>query len=185
MSIEEGTTVDASGAEARIRQLIAEKKALEAKLAEQAEAVQSADKWRAKYEEAQATFKAEREAARIERDIIAAGVTDAEGIEYVQHAYGKLPADGRPAIGEWLANREGLPRAVRAYMADAPAVPAAPQVAPAPSAPQTTTMPKNNVGTLTAPVAPVNAWTPESIHNMPLSEWKANKAAILATLGAG
>lgn len=175
---EEGT--EAGGAEARIRQLIAEKKQLEAQLAEAREKGAAADKWQAKYEEAQASHKAEREAARLERDMLAAGLTDSEGIDFALTAYNKLPAEGRPPIGEWLSNRDALPRAVKAYLSE-PAAPAKAE-APTPPAPATVTMPRSNTGAVAQPSPQPNAWSAEAISKLTREEWKANSAAILASL---
>jgi len=181
---EEGTNAD-SGAEARIRQLIAEKKQMESQLAELREKASAAEKWQAKYEEAQGTYKAEREAAALERQILSAGVTDAEGIEYVQHAYGKLPADGRPPLAEWLANRDALPKAVRAYLSE-PAASAAPTAAGAPAAtapaPAPVQMPRSNAGAVQSAAPAATAWSAEAISKLSPAEFKANRDAIMASL---
>lgn len=175
MSTEEGT--DTTGAEARIRQLISRVKELEGRVTELTPLAESAEKYRAQVDEVKAASKAEREALRIEREISSAGITDAEGMEYVQHAYGKLPADGRPPLAEWLAAKDSLPKAVRAYLPEAaPAAPAAPP------APVTTAMPKTNAGTVTQTPPATTAWTPESIMRLSPAEFKANAAAIKAAL---
>jgi len=180
--MEEGSNnTETSGAEARIRALIAEKKQLEAQLTEARELATGADKWRQKYEDAQNSHKAEREAARLERDILAAGVTDAEGIEYVQHAYSKLPADGRPPLGEWLGNRDALPRAVKAYLAEpaalAPAASQAPSSTPAP-----VPMPRSNAGAIHSAPPAATAWSAEAISKLSPAEFKANRDAIMASI---
>jgi hypothetical protein len=176
VSTEEGT--DNTGAEARIRQLIARVKELEGRVGELTPLAEQADKYRTQIEEVKAQSKAEREALRIEREISSAGITDAEGMEYVQHAYGKLPAEGRPPLAEWLAAKDALPRAVRAYLPEA-----TPAAAPAPT---TMTMPKANAGvTSQQPVVSPSAWNEAAIAKMSPSEWKANKAAILASLSTG
>ncbi len=176
MSTEEGT--DTTGAEARIRQLISRVKELEGRVTELTPLAEQADKYRTQIEEVKAQSKAEREALRIEREIFSAGITDAEGMEYVQHAYGKLPAEGRPPLAEWLAAKDSLPRAVRAYLPEA-----TPAAAPAPTTMQ---MPKANAGvTSQQPVVSPSAWNEAAIAKMSPSEWKANKAAILASLTTG
>lgn len=176
MSTEEGT--DTTGAEARIRQLVARVKELEGRVGELTPLAEQADKYRTQIEEVKAQSKAEREALRIEREISSAGITDAEGMEYVQHAYGKLPAEGRPPLAEWLAAKDSLPKAVRAYL---------PEATPAPApAPTTMQMPKANAGvTSQQPVVSPSAWNEAAIAKMSPSEWKANKAAILASLSTG
>jgi hypothetical protein len=176
MSTEEGT--DTTGAEARIRQLIARVKELEGRVGELTPLAEQADKYRTQIEEVKAQSKAEREALRIEREISSAGITDAEGMEYVQHAYGRLPAEGRPPLAEWLGNKDALPKAVRAYLPEA-----TPAAAPAPTTMQ---MPKANAGvTSQQPAVSPSAWNEAAIAKMTPSEWKANKAAILASLSTG
>lgn len=176
MSTEEGT--DTTGAEARIRQLVARVKELEGRVTELTPLAEQADKYRTQIEEVKAQSKAEREALRIEREISSAGITDAEGMEYVQHAYGKLPQEGRPPLAEWLAAKDALPKAVRAYLPEA-----TPAAAPAPTTMQ---MPKANAGvTSQQPVVSPSAWNEAAIAKMTPSEWKANKAAILASLSTG
>tara|TARA_R110000868_G_scaffold166936_1_gene401146 strand:- start:92 stop:643 length:552 start_codon:yes stop_codon:yes gene_type:complete len=168
---------ETNGAADRIRQLVARVKELEGRVGELTPLAESAEKYRSQIEEVKASSKAEREALRVEREIAAAGITDAEGIEYVQHAYGRLPADGKPALAEWLGNRDGLPKAVRAYLADAaPAAPATP-AAPAPVA-----MPRSNAGTIAQAPAQASAFSAEAISRMTPAEFKANRDAIFASL---
>jgi hypothetical protein len=182
MSAEEGTTtVDDGGANARIRQLVARVKELESRVGELQPLAETAEKYRTQLDEQKAMSKAEREALRLEREIMSAGVMDAEGLEYVQHAYSKLPAEGRPSISEWLGNKEALPKAVRAYLSDTAApttAPAAPTPAPAP-APSTA-----RAAVAAAPDAP-QSWTPEAIARLSPQEFKANREAIFAALRAG
>jgi hypothetical protein len=134
-------------------------------------------------DEQKAMSKAEREALRLEREIMSAGVMDAEGLEYVQHAYSKLPAEGRPSISEWMSNKEALPKAVRAYLSDTAApttttTTAAPTPAPAP-APSTA-----RAAVAAAPDAP-QSWTAEAIARLSPQEFKANREAIFAALRTG
>lgn len=167
-------------AEARIRQLIEANKALTARVAELEPAAAEVAKYRTQVEELQGATKAEREALRIEREIYAAGITDAEGIEYVQHAYGKLKADERPALGEWLGNRDALPRAVRAYLPET----SAPQAAAAPVMDTRTKLPASSATALPAPSAGSTAFSAERIMSMSAAEFKANLDAIKAARSA-
>lgn len=186
MSTEEGVQTQEDGAAAaRIRQLVARVKELEGRVAELAPQAEAATKYSAQLDEMKAMSKAEREALAVERQLLSAGITDAEALEYVQHAYGKLPAEGKPALSEWLGNRDALPKAVRAYLpeATAPAAPApttptqaAAPVAPAPK-PSTATVPQ-------APSEP-QSWTAEAIARLSPSEFKANREAIFAALRTG
>ena len=177
---EEGTTTTTTteggdgGAAARIRQLVARVKELEGRVGELAPLAESAEKYKAQVEEAKAASKAEREALRIEREISAAGITDSEGMEYVQHAYSRLPSEGRPPLAEWLGNKDSLPKAVRAYLPEAPA----PAAAPAVGAP----LPKSNAGTVTQTPPATTTWTPEAIMRLTPAEYKANSAAIQAAI---
>jgi len=166
------------GAEARIRQLVAEVKALQGRVAELEPAAAEVESYRAQVEELKGATKAEREALRIEREIYAAGITDAEGIEYVQHAYSKLKADERPALGEWLGNKDALPRAVRAYLPEA----AAPQAAPVVDT--RTKLPASSATALPSPSPGATAFSPERIMSMSPSEFRANLDAIKAARGA-
>lgn len=170
---------ETSGAAERIRQLVARVKELEGRVGELTPLAESAEKWRSQVEEVKAASKAEREALRVEREIAAAGITDAEGIEYVQHAYGRLPAENKPALAEWLGNKDALPKAVRAYLPEAaPAAPATPAT-PAPVA-----MPRSNAGAVTQAPPQASAFTAEAISRMTPAEFKANRDAIMATLTA-
>ena len=165
------------GAEARIRQLVEQVKALQGRVAELEPAAAEVGSYRTQLEELKGTTKAEREALRLEREIYASGITEEEGIEYVQHAYGKLAADARPPIGEWLANREALPRAVRAYMPESNAA------APAASSPETSRMrlPASSATTLPNPAAAPSMFSMEAIGKMSAAELRANMAAITST----
>lgn len=171
------------GAEARIRQLVEQVKALQGRVAELEPAAAEVEKYRVQVEELKGATKAEREALRIEREIYAAGITDAEGIEYVQHAYSKLKADERPALGEWLGNRDALPRAVRAYLPEAAAPqPTAPQAAPLVDT--RTKLPASSATALPSPTAGPTAFSPERIMSMSNAEFKAHFDAITAARSA-
>jgi hypothetical protein len=178
---EEGTTTTTTeggdnGAAARIRQLVARVKELEGRVGELTPLAESAEKYRAQVEEVKATSKAEREALRMEREIASAGITDAEGIEYVQHAYGRLPSEGRPTLAEWLAAKETLPKAVRAYL------PEAAPTTPASTGPTPQALPKSNAGMVTQTPPATTTWTSEAIMRLTPAEFKANEAAIMAAL---
>jgi hypothetical protein len=177
-------TTDQGAASARIRQLVARVKELEGRVGELEPVAAQAEKYRAQVDEVKAASKAEREALRVEREIASAGITDAEGIEYVQHAYGKLPAEGRPPLSEWLAAPDGLPKAVRAYLpASTPAAPATTPTA-APAAPA---VPSPRTSTATIPQAPSEpqAWSAEAIARLSPADFRANREAIMAALRTG
>jgi len=185
MSTEEGTpTQDDSGAAARIRQLVARVKELEGKVAELAPQAEAATKYASQLDEMKALSKSEREALAVERQLLAAGISDAEALDFVQHAYGKLPAEGKPALSEWLGNRDSLPKAVRAYLPEA--APAAPTQS-APAAPAAPTAPAPKSSTATVPQAPSQpqSWTQQSISRLSPAEFKANYDAIMASIRTG
>lgn len=64
------------------------------------------------------TLTSERESWAQEREIMAAGITDPEGIEFARLAWQRLPADKRPdgGLSAWLQGGEGLPRALQPYL---------------------------------------------------------------------
>lgn len=175
-----------SRAEDRIRALTNERRqlreqlaAMQSQLEAQAEAVKAADalksqlgEWEGKYATAELNWKTERE-------LLARGINDAEGIEFVRLAYDRLPKTDRPELGEWLSNVEKLPKAVRAYLPDglpqAPA-PAEPTKAVAPP-------PRANAGALpTGGQAPSN-FSPEAIARMTPAEYRAAREAVLQNRG--
>lgn len=174
------TTDTTDGAEARIRQLVQQIKTLQARVTELEPVATEAASYRAQLEEMKGITAAEREALRLEREIYAAGVTDAEGIEYVQHAYGKLKAEDRPALGDWLQARDSLPRAVRAYLPEATVTAAAP--APV-VADLRRPMPASSSTVVPAANAGANAFSAERIMSMSRDEFRANLAAITAARG--
>lgn len=184
MSTEEGVQTQEDGAAAaRIRQLVARVKELEGRVAELAPQAEAATKYQTQIEELKTMSKAEREALAVERQLLSAGITDAEALEYVQHAYGKLPAEGKPALSEWLGNRDALPKAVRAYLPEAQTVttPAAPTQAAAPVAPA----PKPSTATVPQAPSEPQSWTAEAIARLSPSEFRANREAIFAALKTG
>ena len=184
MSTEEGVQTQEDGAAAaRIRQLVARVKELEGRVAELAPQAEAATKYQTQIEELKTMSKTEREALAVERQLLSAGITDAEALEYVQHAYSKLPADGKPPLGEWLGNRDALPKAVRAYLPEAPTVttPAAPTQPAAPVAPA----PKPSTATVPQAPSEPQSWTAEAIARLSPSEFKANREAIFAALKTG
>jgi outer membrane murein-binding lipoprotein Lpp len=179
------TTDDGGAATTRIRQLVARVKELEAKVGELAPQAEAATKYATQLDEMKAMSKAEREALRVEREIMAAGILDAEGLEYVQHAYSKLSSEGRPPLAEWLGNRDALPKAVRAYLADAPAAPATPAAAPVAPASPAAPAPKSSTAAVAQVPSEPQAWTQQSISRLSPPEFKANYDAIMASLRTG
>ena len=148
------------------------------------------DTLRAQHDAARAEWQAAQTGWTTERAILSAGITDPEAADIVAHAYGRVPtpAEGaKPSLSEWLANREALPKGVRAYLPDAVAMaaPAATGQAPAPAAIPPTA--KVNAGASSGTPAPAKTFSPEAIQAMlgtpqGRATYAANRAAILASL---
>lgn len=180
----------------RIVALAAEKAQLRAQLDGLQAKVGEAQRWqseaetaRAEYAKAQAEWQAQQTTWQTERAMLSAGITDPEAPDIVQAAYAKVqPGEGgqKPTLSEWLANREALPKGVRAYLPEgaASATPAPAVAAQTPaSAPAT---PKVNAGAA-ATAEPVKTFSPDAIQRMlgtpaGRAEYAKNRAAILASL---
>lgn len=123
-----------------------------------------------------------------ERELLRAGVLDSEAQEVARLFYGRLPADSqgqKPSISSWLSQRELLPKAVQAYLPQAQAPVHQTQVqqsqAPMPSAPPVQ-MPDANRGAGVTPQAG-SGFSPQAIKSLSPDEYKASRAAIMASLG--
>lgn len=148
------------------------------------------DTLRAQHDAARAEWQAAQTGWTTERAILSAGITDPEAADIVAHAYGRVPtpAEGaKPTLAEWLANREALPKGVRAYLPDAVgmAVPAATGQATAP--PALPPSPAVNAGASSGTPAPAKTFSPQAIQAMlgtpqGRATYAANRAAILASL---
>lgn len=142
-----------------------------------------------------ASFEAqlqEKESAwGMERELLRSGVLDAEAQEVARFFYSKVAPDSngkKPSISGWLSQREGLPKAVQAYL-PAPQAQAAPQVqasAPqagaAPQPPAPVRLPDSDRGAGAAPQAS-SSFSPSAIKNLTPQEYAASRTAILASLG--
>lgn len=136
-----------------------------------------------------------------ERELLRAGVLDSEAQEVARLFYGRLPADSngaKPSISSWLSQREQLPKAVQAYLPQAPVQVQAPvqhsqvqgQAAPpvqapvqaAPSAAPPVHLPDANRGVGSPPPAG-SSFSPQAIKSLSPDEYERNRAAILASLG--
>lgn len=119
-----------------------------------------------------------------ERALMAAGVTNEEGVGIARLLWDRIPADDRPAtVGEWLTS-DAVPLAIKAYLpsGSAPADQAAAAPAePAQAAPADQRInrnpPANRGATGTAPTAPI--YTRESIAAVPKEEWAAHREQIM------
>lgn len=186
MADENTTETDApSRAEERIRALSAERRQLREQLAElqsryeqASELVRQADTYKATASEWEAKFKQAGQTWETERELFKRGITDQEGMDFVRLAYDRLPAEGRPALGDWLAETDKLPKAVRAYLPEASQAPA-PALTPTPA--PTVAPPRANAAATSAPAAS-SAFAPEAISRMSPQEYAAHRAAILETL---
>jgi len=128
-----------------------------------------------------------------ERAIISAGITDPEGIDFARVAYGRLPSEGRPALGDWLKDSAKLPKAVQAYLpttaTTATTTTTTTQAGASSSAGagagQARAMPAANAGTVAQPAgasAP-QSYSSEAIGRMTRDEYKAHRAAIFQSMG--
>lgn len=113
----------------RIRALSKAKRELEAELAA-LKAAGDPVALKAQVETMKEAARTQANAWATEKAIISAGVTDADGVETIRWAYERLPAEGRPELAAWLADREKLPKAAQAYL-PAPAAVADPAAQPA------------------------------------------------------
>ena len=149
------------------------------------------DTLRAQHDVQRAEWQAAQTGWTTERAILSAGIVDPEAADIVAHAYSRVatPAEGaKPSLSEWLANRDALPKGVRAYLPDASGAvvaPAATGQAPAPVALPPT--PSVNAGASSGTAAPAKTFSPEAIQQMlgtpqGRAAYAANRTAILASL---
>jgi len=149
------------------------------------------DTLRAQHDVQRAEWQAAQTGWTTERAILSAGIVDPEAADIVAHASGRgaVPAEGaKPSLSEWLANRDALPKGVRAYLPDASGAVAAPATtgqAPAPVALPPT--PSVNAGASSGTAAPAKTFSAESIRQMlgtpqGRAAYAANRTAILASL---
>jgi hypothetical protein len=113
---------------------------------------------------------AERENWTTERELMGAGLTDPEGMDYARHAWTRIPEADRPKGGmrEWLGARDKLPKAVAAYL---------PSGEPAPAAGAKQPDPNKGAGAYQGKPAPSVA---ASTRN---GTWVTDRAAVYAELG--
>lgn len=142
-------------------------------------------------------FDAARGDWETERALWQVGIADPEGIEVARLFHQKLPADGRPKIGEWLATLKAdpsqAPRALAAYLqggAEAPkAAEAAPPKVDAPRATIPAPAPQALGGLASSGSAPVldaaaiRALTEQARKSGDYSQLREAMPAIRASLG--
>lgn len=177
-------------AEAEVEQLRGKVRTLEEEAVTLRAGQAEAGGHKARVDELAATLDTERRGWATERAILAAGITDPEGVDVVRWAYERTnaPEGGeRPPLADWLGARDALPRAVQAYL-PAPAaggVTPSPQVAPAVGAPVSRGVGPNpdRGAAVGAPTTP--QFTAESVARMTPEQWKVSRAAVLGSLGGG
>ena len=148
------------------------------------------DALRAQHDAARLEWQAAQTGWTTERAILSAGIVDPEAADIVAHAYSRVatPAEGaKPTLAEWLANREALPKGVRAYLPDAGAVAASTATGQAPAPVVISPAAKVNAGASSGTPAPAKTFSPEAIQAMlgtpqGRATYAANRAAILASL---
>ena len=107
------------------------------------------------------TLAGERDSWSQEREIMSAGITDPEGLEFARLAWQRMAEDQRPegGLSAWLQARDGLPKAVQAYLPPAGDQPAQ-QQAPAQ---QGARVPDPNAGARTYTQAPRTPDVPQDL----------------------
>lgn len=107
----------------RFKEVNDQLKALRAKVADLEPKAGEADALRRKLDEAKDIHKAQLADLSTHLTMADAGLTDPLGREVANLVYGKLPADGRPAMGDWLRGlrSEGadVPPPLRPYLTSA------------------------------------------------------------------
>lgn len=174
---------------------------LEAQLKDAQKKAATADALTAQLTEVNSRYESDRLGWASERAIVSVGVTDQEGVDVIRALYDRVQPDAKgnkPTIGDWLGNRDALPKAVRTYLPEAaapaaaepapgqgaggqPAVPAAggtPRPAPAGAG----NVPPANAGARPFTAAPAQ-FSPQSIAQMPREEFAAALPNILGQLG--
>jgi hypothetical protein len=148
------------------------------------------DTLRAQHDAARAEWQAAQTGWTTERAILSAGIVDPEAADIVAHAYSRVPtpAEGaKPTLAEWLANREALPKGVRAYLPDAGVVAAPAATNQAATTNPVAATPAVNAGASSGTAAPAKTFSPQAIQQMlgtpqGRAVYAANRAAILASL---
>ena len=175
-----------SRAEDRIRALTNERRqlreqlaAMQSQLEAQAESAKAADALKAQLGEWEGRYATAEAGWRTERELLARGISDAEGIEFVRLAYDRLPKEGRPELGAWLSETDKLPRGVRAYLPTEPVASATTE----PAKPAAPPPPRANAGALPTGGQAPSQWSPEAIARMSLPDYRAQQAAILRGTG--
>ncbi len=111
-------------AQERIRALSARIAELEGWKRENESKIATADALTTQLQSLKADHEKAAQGWATEKAILAAGISDPEGVDFARVAYERVqPGQNgqRPDIASWLANKDALPRAVRAYLAEAPA----------------------------------------------------------------
>lgn len=109
------------GVQARIDTISAQRREALARVTQLETQLADANGKASKYDAAAAEiekFRAKEAAWGDEKLIMGSGITDPEGVDFARVAWGRVPADQRPAGGlkEWLSKPDALPKAVRAYL---------------------------------------------------------------------
>ena len=181
---------------ARAEAAEAAQRAAESRAAEAQKAAAAADELRQQVADAQKRAETETAERAVDKAIYRAGITDDEGADFVRLAYGRIPLDdkgARPPLAEWLANRDGLPKAVRAYLPEAASPPAATAAPAAPAATAATAAPATPASPPGLPnpdkgagAAPPGAGAYDAAAILQLGQdpaaWAAHRAAVFASI---
>jgi hypothetical protein len=148
---------------ARFAEVVAERNAAQAEVKGWQERAASATTLAAELERTRADLVAKEAAWTEERGLYAVGLTDPEGVEIARYLHGRLPAEGRPKLADWISGvakePATAPKALLSYLPGAaPAVAGAPGAAPA-KAPH----PVGSAGAVVQPPAPPAEITAEQV----------------------
>lgn len=175
---ESANTTPASG-RAALQAAQARVAELEAQVKDWAPKVGQFDALQAQFDQARADW-AQREAGwGTERAVLRAGIMDPEAVEIVTLLYGKVQAPGegqvKPSLPEWLGARDALPKAIQAYL---PVSGEKPQ-----EAPKAPVVPNPNRGATGTGAPGGGSFTPQALNSMGPEAYRANREAVLASLG--
>ena len=157
----------------RFAQKVAELKAIEAQLAEAAQAVDTAKAWEDRFN----TLAAEREAEKRQftqtSALLRAGIHDEDISELARWRFEKSESED---FAEWLKNEAKNDPVLKPHLQNAPQT--APQAPPPAAKPQ----PNVNAGAKTTP-PPRGEFSPEAVQNMTVEELRANYGKIAGAWG--
>ena len=155
---------------------------LEGQVKEWAPKVGQYDSLQSQFEQARQEWTQKESGWGTERALLGAGINDPEAVEVVSMFYGRLTVEQgaeKPSLSDWLTNKDTLPKAVLAYLPSTTPT-------PAPNANKNTTTvvaPNPNKGATGNAAPGGGSFNAQSLSTMGPEAYKANRDAILASLG--